>query len=154
MAVAAPVLPWLIGGATAVSAVGQVIGGIQEKRAAEYNAQVQEQDAVAAEKKAKYDEGIHRERVKRLLSEQRATIGKSGVDIKGSPMLAILDTIEKGELDALAIRHGGKLQAQKSRSGATESRLRGKQAFTRSLFGAGSTLLSGGVKTYKAYKGI
>lgn len=127
-------------GSAAVAATGTIVSGIQQKKAADA-------DAKAAKQKAKYDESIHRDRVKRLLSKQRGIIGKSGVDISGTPLLATLDTIEKGELDALAIRQGGEATARRSKA-------QGKSALTGSLFSAGSTLLSGGVKARQIQKGF
>lgn len=136
------VIPLLVA-STAVSAGGAIYQGQQQKKAAEFNAQVAERNAVAAQNKAKYDEGIHRDRVKALLSKQRAIIGKSGLQLEGSPLLALLDTTEQGELDALAIRHGGDVQAARYRSSATASRMQGSAARTGSYLKAGSTLLSG-----------
>lgn len=161
-------IPYIMMAATAVSAVGQIQQGQANKASAqasaaasEYNAKVNEQNAIAAENKAKYDEQMHREQVRALLSKQRAIIGKSGVTMEGSPLLATLDTVEKGELDALAIRYGGKVQSQQYRSGADISRMessaylaKGKSAMTGALFGAGTTLLSGGASAYKTYKGF
>jgi len=145
----------IIAGISAVvSAAGSIKAGKDQKAAAEYNAQVDEQNAIAATNKAAYDESIHRDKVKRLLSEQKAIIGASGVDISGSPLLATIDTIEKGELDALAIRYGGEVESQQYTSSATASRLEGQAASTASKYKAGSTLLSGASKSYSTYKGI
>ena len=129
--------------ATGVKIFGDLKAGSDQQKATDFNAEVSEQDAIAAKKKAKYDEEIHRERVKSFLSKQKAIIGKSGVTIEGSPLLALLDTIEKGELDALAIREGGLVESQRFRSSATQSRIKGKAIRTGSFFDAGSTLLSG-----------
>jgi len=134
----------------AVSAVGTFSAGQSQKKMADYNAAVSEQDAIAAKNKAGYEENIHRERVKEMLSKQRAIIGASGTDVSGSPLLAMIDTAEKGELDALAIRQGGKVQSDKFLNSAALSRMQGKSARNASYFKAGSTLLTGGYKAYKA----
>ena len=146
-------VPIMMAVAAAASAAGTVYQGVQANKAAKYNANVREQDAIAANKKAEYDADIHRERIRQVLSKQKALIGAAGLDMSGSPLLATLDTVEKGELDALAIRHGGEVQGQRYRSEATLSRMQGKSAQTGSFFKAGGTLLAGGLKTYKAYKG-
>lgn len=136
----AAALPYI---AMAASAVGSMQQGQSQASAANYNAAVAERDAQAAIDKAAYDEEIHREEVKSLLSKQRAAIGASGVDFKGSPLLVLLDTVEKGELDALAIRYGGQIEAERHMSSAAISRAQGSQAKTSSLLGAGTSLLSG-----------
>ncbi|MDA3835565.1 MAG: hypothetical protein PF495_19510, partial [Spirochaetales bacterium] len=92
-------------GAAVFSAVATIKQGRDAKKAAAYNAAVRDQDAIAAKKKAAYDSDIHRDRVRQILSKQKAIIGASGLDMSGSPLLATLDTAEKGELDAQAILH-------------------------------------------------
>jgi hypothetical protein len=92
--------------------------------------------------------------VRKLLSSQKAAYGKSGVDLAGSPLLALQETVEQGELDALAIRYGGDVDASRNRSAAEISRMEGKAARTSGYLQAGSTLLSGGVKAYDRYKKV
>lgn len=128
---------------SAVAAKGELESGEAQQEAAEYNAQVDEEDAVAAEKKAIYEEGIQRDRVRNFLSQQRAAIGKSGVSVAGSPLLALLDTRKQGELDALAIRQGGQTQASRLRSQAAQTRKTGQAAMKASRYRAGSSLLTG-----------
>lgn len=129
--------------AAAVAAAGTVYSGVQQKKAADTNAAISEQNAIAAQQKAAYDEQMHREGVKKLLSAQRALYGKSGVEMAGSPLLVMEDTAAQGELDALAIRYGGDVNAARNRSAANLSRMQGSTAMTASYFQAGSTLLSG-----------
>lgn len=138
----------LIGAATAMAAGGAVYAGDQQRKAANMNADIAEQNAIAERNKAAYDENIHRESVRKLLSSQRALYGKSGVDMTGSPLLVMEDTAGQGELDALAIRYGGDIAAAKQRSSANLSRMQGKSAQTASYFQAGSTLLSGASQAY------
>lgn len=139
----------LLVASTVFSAGTSIYEGQQAKKTADYNAQVAEQNAVAAEQKAAYDETLHRERVRKLLSSQKALYGKSGVDLAGSPLLALQETAGQGELDALAIRYGGDVEAARNRSAATLARMEGKAARTTGYMRAGSSLLSGGAKVLK-----
>lgn len=132
--------------AAVASAGGAVYSGVQQKKAAEYNADVAEQSALAAQDKADYDEDMHRQNVRRIISSQRALYGKSGVDMTGSPLLTLENTAGQGELDALAIKHGGAVEASQQRSSATLSRMQGKSAATGSYIQAGSTLLTAASK--------
>lgn len=143
-----------IAAGTAISAYGSYASGRAQKKQAEANAQIAEADAKAAEQKAKYDEDLHRQRVRKILSSQRAAIGSSGVSVEGSPLLALEETAREGELDALAIRYGGDVSASRSRSEAALSRQEGRSAQRAGYIQAGSTLLTGGARAYGAYKGI
>lgn len=143
----AQAIPFIVMGISAIaslaSARGQEQAGQAQQQASEYNARILEDDSKAVQQKAKYDEEIHRERVRQLLSQQRAAISRAGVTIEGTPLLATLDTIEKGEMDALAIRHGGQVEAKRKLSQASVSRFEGQQARQASRIGAGTTLLTG-----------
>lgn len=142
---------------TALSAIagagGALYSGAKQQEAADYNAAVAEQGARAAQDKASYDEDIHRERVRKLISTQRALYGKSGVEISGSPLLVLEDTAGQGELDALAIRYGGNVNAAQQKSSATLSRMQGSAARTSSYIQAGTSLLTGAGSAIKYNNG-
>lgn len=74
----------------------------------ETNASYYKQQGEAARASALWDERILRERVAAVASTQRAKYGASGVALdEGSPVDVMLETIRRGELDAIAIRTGG-----------------------------------------------
>ena len=100
-----------MGASSLVSASGSLQEGQAAEETGEYNAAVARQSAQASIEKADYDETIHREKVRKLLSSQRASYGAAGVDMAGSPLLVLEDTAAQGEMDALAIRYGGKVEA-------------------------------------------
>jgi hypothetical protein len=128
--------------AAVVSAASTIYSGIKAGQAADYNAKVQEQNARYAQDKAAYNEKMHRDNVRKLLSTQRALYGASGVDMTGTPLLVMQDTVGKGELDALAIRHGGDIEAANQRAAATLSRMQGSTARTSGFLKAGTSLLT------------
>lgn len=131
---------------TAVSVVGALSSADAQRRAANQNADAHEQAAIAARKKAEFEEQRHRLGVQKLISTQRSLWGKSGLAMEGTPLLTIEDTVVQGELDALAIRYGGDIAAAQARSAANLSRMRGADAQTAGYFAAGSSLLSGATK--------
>lgn len=137
--------------AVAAAAGSAAYTGYQQSEAADYNQKVANQAAETAQAKAAYDENIHRERVRKLLSTQRALIGKSEIAMEGTPLLALQDTAAQGELDALAIRYGGDVEAAKSRSEGNIAKMKGKAESTSSYMKAGNSLLSGGYSAYKEY---
>ena len=139
----------LIAGAV-VSAAGAISAGQAQKSAAKYNAALAEEEGRAARAKAAFDEDRHRDQVERLQSSARALLGGRGIDIEGSPLLALADNAMEGELDALAIRYGGDVAEMRARAEAASQRFSGKQAVTASYFKAGSSLLTGATGVAKA----
>src|SRR3972149_4814714 len=107
---------------TAVAAVGGAYysyeSGQPQKKAYKANAAILEQDALAEKQKSQYEEGAHRDRIRQILSRQKALYGKSGVQMEGSPLLVMEDTAAQGEMDALAIRYGGDAAAGRASNGA------------------------------------
>jgi len=135
---------------TAFSTYSQMQQAREQSKWAEYNAAVAERDAETARMNAEYEAGIKRKETEKLLGRQRALYGKAGVTLEGSPLLLMAETAAEGEMDALMIERGGKLQAQRYRSEATLSRMKGSAAQRAGYWGAGSTLLTGASQT--AYK--
>ncbi len=144
----------ILGGVSSlVSASGAIQEGEAAQEAAEYNAEVMRQSAQASREKAEYDETIHRDKVRRLLSSQRASYGAAGVDMAGSPLLVLEDTAAQGELDAKAIRYGGEVEARQKLSQAEIYEQQGKNARREGYAKAGSSLLSGGASVAGMYYG-
>lgn len=135
-------VPLMIAG-TAISVYGQIKAGKAQSEIANANAAVLEKEAIAEKQSAKYDEDAHRERVKRAISTARVDIGRSGVD-SPAHVLALETSAAEGEMDALAIRHGGAIAASRARSGARIQRAKGAAARRSGKVGAGVSLLTGG----------
>jgi hypothetical protein len=74
----------------------------------------------------------------------RVGAGRSGVDIDGSSSLDVMaDAAAQLELEALAIRHGGAVQATAYRNQASMDRAQGSQAMTAGYGTAAARLLMG-----------
>jgi hypothetical protein len=115
---------------TGLSAYSQYQAGAAQKEAYDYNAEIVQQ-------KAAYDEAQARDRLRKLMSTQRALYAKAGVDLtSGSPLLVLAQTAAEGEEEALNIRRTGYNEAQLQK-------YYGSQAKTAGTLGAGSTLLTG-----------
>lgn len=97
--------------------------------AADYNAAADRMEANSEE------ERIRRESARRI-AQQRSGISKSGVTMEGTPLLALAESAELAELDALNVRYTGEVSA-----GLYEKRA----ASTRKAKGAavGASLLKG-----------
>ena len=134
--------------ALAIGAVTGAAGALQSGKAqqqmAEYNAAVAENTAAQERQAAKIEQEAHSERLRKLLSSQRARAGAGGVAVDtGSPLSTAAEDAELGELDRLRIGYGGEVKATRAYSQAALDRLQGRQARTAGYYGAGSTLLTG-----------
>lgn len=141
-ATAATVASVAMGAMTGMTALGTIQQGKAQQQMGEYNAQVAQNEAIAARQKAKYEEKAHRRQVAQLKGTQRAEAGASGGELLD--MGDIFDmTAEEAELDALAIRYGGRMGATAAQQRATLARMQGKAAKQASYADAGKTLLTG-----------
>ena len=141
-ATASTVASVAMGAMTGLSAFGSIQQGKAQQQMAEYNAQVAQNEAIAARQKAAYDEAAHRRQVAQLKGTQRAGAAASGGELLD--MGDIFDmTAEEAELDALAIRYGGQMGATAAQQRATLARMEGKAAKQASYVDAGKTLLTG-----------
>jgi len=87
---------------------------------ANYNAQIQSNNAIMAERAAVFEADMHDDRLKRLMGTQESRFAKSGVVInQDTPLQVASETAEQGALDRLAILYRGKTQATANRAAAT-----------------------------------
>ena len=141
---------------TAVSAFGQYQAGQAQKAAANYNARVQEAQAIQQDMENR--ENIRRERKagQGFLSSQRQKLGASGVVIQtGSPLEVLGRTAGELELRAQDAARAGRSNLQYGLSQAQMTKWEGKQAATAATLGSAGTLLQGtgqAISMYKAAK--
>lgn len=149
MAAALPVLQAI---GTVVSVIGALQQGSAASKAASYNAQVNQQNAVIARQNAA-DAAKQQDRENRLrLGSIAAAQGKSGGDAgTGSVLDVIGDVAAQGELQKQYLLYQGDLQARGYENTATLDTFSGQASKNASYLKAGSELLAGGVRTYDAY---
>lgn len=129
---------------TLVSAAGAVSQGNQQQAVNEANAAQLEVDAIQAQKWAEFEEERLRERSKSLLATQQNIAGSQSGSLEGTPVLLLAETAVNEELDALAVRYSGSVEAARSRGAAALERMEGEIARNRGFGDAFGTLLSGG----------
>lgn len=133
---------------TAVGVASSISQGQKEKDWADYNAKVMENEAIIARQEAARDAETRRKEGMRLLGSQRAAFAKSGVELgSGSPLDLLEETAAENELAVKTIKYAGEQQARRAISAATAERLKGDAKQTGSYWSAGSTLLTGGLRT-------
>ena len=129
------ILPVLQGIGLAVSAIGAIQQGAAAKSAANFNAEVARNNAIASRQAAASDERRFR----------RQTLKRQGTLRAGGASLDLLeDSAMEEELEALMIRHGGEVQAGGLEASARVEKARGRAAQTAGITTAASTLLLGG----------
>lgn len=138
----------------AVSAYMTYEQGQQQQEVMKYNAKVQENRAIEETQRAAFDANRAREQSRRVLANQRAVYGSSGVDIAaGSPLLVMADSAKQAELDAQIILSGGQARATDATARANIARYKGDVYARAGTINAGTTLLSGATKAYGSYSG-
>ena len=127
----------------------------QEQRNLEYNAAVQQSQAVLEEQIAAHEAGIFREGAAALKARQRTQYAKAGVTLAGSPLLVLQDTASKIQADLDAIYWGGTQRARAFRQQAGLSILQGRGmaragevAARAGRTRAGTALLSGAASAF------
>lgn len=133
---------------TAVGTGFQVISAVAQGQSqasmAEYNAKVAEAQAAQVREAAAFEERRSRDSARRFLSTQRALYGASGVTVEeGSPLLVMADTAAESELDALAIRYSGSVEAARAQSQAALDRMSAQTYRQAGYLDAGASLLTG-----------
>ena len=144
-------IPLIVAG-TAVSAGAAVYSGIQQKRAADYNAKMSEQNAKAIDVQTREAIRRQREQNRAILSAQRASALTSGVAETGSTLLVAMDNARNLERNVTDIATQGNAQQYAAINQATLSRMQGSAAMTSGLLQGTGTLLSGAGQAYALYK--
>jgi flagellar motor component MotA len=143
---------------TAISAMGQIQAGRAAQSQANYQAAVNRNNAIIAERMATdaRKRGVaavdeHNRKVAALMGRQTAVMGAAGLDLTGGSPLDILgDTAQLGRLDAMTISNnferealGHEAQRSNFSAEAELATMKGKSAKTASLFGAAGTIAGG-----------
>ena len=101
---------------TATSAYGQQQQSKAQKEQADYNAEVQRNEAIMAERQAATDSEAAarekrniRDKARRIRATQEAGFAGSGITMEGTPLLFLADTTMKEEEDILNIKRSDDL---------------------------------------------
>lgn len=143
------------------------VQGVSEAALRKYNAQLAEREAREAQEAAAYEETRFRKGGERLKATQRTRYAKAGVTFEGTPSDVMEETASELERDALMIRRGGQVGAQRLTAEAALQRFAGKSALLRgtaarraSRWRMAATALSGGSQLlgqwgrYKGWEGF
>jgi hypothetical protein len=125
-----------------ISAYSSIAGASAQKASANYNAQVQRNNAAAANQQAKFDAAQITRANERNQGMQRAAMSASGFDANTGTFSDVQsDTKKQGELDRLSRMYQGAIGMVSSTSGAQLYKSQSESATDQGLFGAGSSIL-------------
>jgi len=161
--------PWVVPLMVASTAIS-AIGAIQQGKAAEaqaeaqdqankYNARVKEIQAGVEREAAGRREEQQRRKARQVLGEQRAALAQSGIGMMGSALDIEEQSATAAELDALNIRYEGEMAAKGLLYDAEAEKFEGRanlaagaNAKKASYLKTGSAILSGGtdIAMYKS----
>ena len=116
------------------------------RQTAEYNAQVQENEAILLQRAKIAEENQLRKQAARLEGTQRVATAKSGITMSGSPMQALADTYFNTEFDALKIQYASSIEQTQKVSAATLLRAEGAARSSALKTRAYQSLLESGSK--------
>lgn len=126
-----------------VAGYSQIQQGKSQQAIANYNAKVQESQALQAEQDARVKANAQRSANQALMSKQRALYSKAGVTAGGSPLLVQAEQAAVLEMQALDIERTGNVKASYARSQAELDKFSGKAAAKAGKMQGYSTILMG-----------
>lgn len=138
-------------GATAISGIlgfkGNQAAARVAQQTADYNAKIAENELVLLQRRRLQQETALRRNSDRLASTQTVATAASGVEMTGSPLLALADTFFQTELDALNIQYAGDVDAVNKASEAALSRAGGAAQASAFQMQAYGSLLNAGSRS-------
>lgn len=142
-----PPAVFLAAGAGTLSAGGQIVQGIQEKKAADAQAAALQGQAGLEREAAGAQISAQDYRNNLLMAQGRAEAGAAGVNPgSGSPKIVNMINASEAILQDTAARYSGNLKSAQDIAAAANARQRGRQALYGSMIDAGGTLLTTGLK--------
>lgn len=143
----------VIGLGTGLNALGQLEQGQAQQDAAEFNAQIAEQNANEVTKFYGEEERRFRIIARKQLGSARVALGASGIRAEGSPLDVLEESAANAEMEAQSIRYEGEVKRRDYLQQAQAERLRGRAAVRSSRYGAASSLLLGAADIFSGFGG-
>ena len=135
------------------SAYGQYAAGENATEVADYKDGVEKNAAIDAQNRGTVAAAEHRDKVKRMIGTQRASMAASGVaSDTGTGLDLLAETAGMGELDALRILNNSQREAEGLNSQAQLTTMQGKFSKNAGTLSAGASLLSGASNAYYGFK--
>lgn len=130
-------------GGTVLQAMSQRDAGDAAEAIGKINAAKAEDEAKARTEAAKAETFKLSRQSNQMAGEQRALYGASGFNVEGSPLEVMANTAREYERDILYSGYSGAVGANQAINQGNVALWQGKQQKKASLWGAGTTLLTG-----------
>lgn len=139
----------------AVSAYASYESGVQQEKAADFNAQMATYQADQAKQAAQAKAEIYERDVERRMGTMRQQYAASGVELSnaGTPLSVMMDSAVTAAKDVVRIKAGGDVSAWGFMSEAALSTSQGQSAMAGGQIAAGASLLGGAAKVFSMYQG-
>lgn len=139
---------------TAMTAIGQIRQGQAAKAAADYNAQVANNNAIVAEQQSQSQAMVQGRRAMMQNGGLLANMAANGIEVgEGSPIDILSQSAANAEMDRQNIVYNGRVKAQSLRNQAQLDTFQGETAQSNGFMSAAGTLLSGGSKAWGMSQG-
>lgn len=125
-----------------LNVTGTLASGFSQFQTAQENEAIEHQNAIRSLQSTEDRVRETRRKTGKLHGKQVSQFLFSGVELEGSPLLVLEETLTLGEQDVQAIRDDGETKAKQSRLRAKSIRTKGRATLAGSLFKAGSTALT------------
>lgn len=134
----------MMGLGAGLGAYGKIQGGRNERRIAEYNAQLMEQRAVASEQAQDIEREMMTDRARKLKAEQTAGMAKSGAMLSsGTPLMVLAEQSADMQRDITQQQRNRMIEQQQLRSQGEMLKYQGKLASRAGLIGGAASILGG-----------
>ncbi len=135
-------------GAAGVGAIGSILTGLFGYMAGENAQATYESRARMIRAEAENEAQRYTEQVNRFKATQKLSFLKSGVQLSGSPLAILDETIITGHENANAIRASGKARALDAQAGGEAAGMAGRNALVNGVTGAAKSITSGAYSAY------
>lgn len=132
----------------AVAAVAAIASGVMQNQAAQKQAKLIREQGDIQKQEALRAAGQQREATRKFQERQILAFTKNGIQIQGSPLLLLNETMTKGNEEAAAIESRGYALERLADGNAAVTKTQGKAA----LVGSFGQAASYGIQSYAAMK--
>jgi hypothetical protein len=136
-------------GAAGIGAFGSIMAGLFGYMAGENAAETYRSRARMIRAEAENEAQRYQERAEQFRATQAVAYLKSGVELSGSPLDVLDETIRVGRENASAIRSGGQARALDAEFGGEQASTAGRNALVSGVTGAAKTAAYGAYSIYR-----
>jgi len=137
-------------GATILGAAGSVASGIAQSNAANYNAEVAQQQAKVATEQSAVQASNANEKTRQAMAAAQAGMLENGTSLAGSNSNLLDEMSAQGKLDMMTAVYSGEVRATGSRNDAALYQNQASNSLLGGMMGAGSKLLNGAADFYRS----